>query len=139
MTSCNFLNVNPIHDGHFSGCSWMGRVKRPPLPKICHTYPTLMKLGTVIPHLKKIQKIYESFDTPPDFCWHQHFFTGIFSQHFFISVFSSAKMSTRGLPKITVFWNKGYDVIISFNDVTKKLFTTWYKLYCRCVHVTKVW
>ena len=25
-------------------------------PKICHTYPTTMKLGTVIPYLKKIQK-----------------------------------------------------------------------------------
>ena len=27
-----------------------------PLPKICHTYPTMMKLGTVIPYLKKFQK-----------------------------------------------------------------------------------
>ena len=26
--------------------------KRPLLPKICHTYPTIMKLGTVIPYLK---------------------------------------------------------------------------------------
>ena len=30
--------------------------KRPTLPKIRHTYPTMMKLGTVIPYLKKIQK-----------------------------------------------------------------------------------
>ena len=44
--------------------------------KICHTYPTMMKVGTVIPYLKKIQKIYESRDTPLEFCWHQHFFTG---------------------------------------------------------------
>ena len=29
-----------------------------PLPKICHLYPTMMKLGTVKPYLKKIQKIY---------------------------------------------------------------------------------
>ena len=35
----------------------------PPLPKICHTYPAIMKLGTVIPNLKKIQKIYELPDT----------------------------------------------------------------------------
>ena len=27
-----------------------------PLPKICHTYATMMKPGTVIPYLKKIQK-----------------------------------------------------------------------------------
>ena len=26
------------------------------LPKICHTYPKMIKLGTVIPYLKKIQK-----------------------------------------------------------------------------------
>ena len=34
--------------------------KKAPLPKNCHTYPTMMKLGTVIPNLKKIQKIYAS-------------------------------------------------------------------------------
>ena len=42
--------------------------KRPPLPKICHTYPTMMKFGTVIPYLKEIRKINESRDTHPDFC-----------------------------------------------------------------------
>ena len=40
---------------------WGG--KKVPLPKTCHTYPTMMKLGTVIPYPKKIQKIYESRDT----------------------------------------------------------------------------
>ena len=43
---------------------WGGGGKKAPLPKIYHTYPTMMKLGTVIPYLKKIQKIYESRDTP---------------------------------------------------------------------------
>ena len=33
-------------------------VKRLPLPKMSHTYLAMMKLGTVIPYLKKIQKIY---------------------------------------------------------------------------------
>ena len=33
----------------------------------------------------------------------------------------SAKMATPGLLKITVFWNKGYDVIVSVNDVTNKI------------------
>ena len=42
-------------------------------PKISHTYPTIMKLGTFITYLKKIQKIYESRDTTAEFCWHQHF------------------------------------------------------------------
>ena len=44
--------------------------KKDPLPKICDTYPAMMKLGTVTPYLEKIQKIYESRDT------HQHFFYG---------------------------------------------------------------
>ena len=30
--------------------------KKIPLPKICHTYPTMMKVGTVTPPLKKIKK-----------------------------------------------------------------------------------
>ena len=55
---------------------WGGGAKRPPLPNICHTYPTMMKFGTVIPNLRDIQKIHKSRDTPPNFCLHQHFFSG---------------------------------------------------------------
>ena len=33
----------------------------------------------------------------------------------------SAKKATSGLLKITVFWNKDYDVIIPVNDVTNKI------------------
>ena len=58
------LNFNPILDGPFRSCSWMRGSKRLPLSKICRAYPTLMKLGTVIPYLKKIQKIHKSHDTP---------------------------------------------------------------------------
>ena len=53
------LNFNHIPDGLFRGCSRMGvGAKRLPLPKIYHTYPTMMKLCTVMPYLKKIQKLY---------------------------------------------------------------------------------
>ena len=49
---------NSIQDEPFRGCSRMGGLKSHPPPpflfKICHTYPTMMKLGTVIPYLKKI-------------------------------------------------------------------------------------
>ena len=44
-----------------------GEGQKAPLSKICHTYPTLMKLGAVIPYLKKIQKIHKSRDTPIEF------------------------------------------------------------------------
>ena len=48
----------------------------------------------------------------------------------------SAKIATPGLLKITVFWNKGYGVIISVDDVTKKILS---RDYYSCVYVTKVW
>ena len=68
---------NPIQDGLFRDCSRIGGgAFLPPLPKIRHTYPTAMKLGTVISYLRKIQKMYKSRDTSLEFCWHQHFFTG---------------------------------------------------------------
>ena len=34
----------------------------------------------------------------------------------------SAKMATPGLFKITIFSNKGYDLIIPVDDVTKKFY-----------------
>ena len=46
---------NPIQVGNFRGCSRMrGGGKKAPLPKTCHAYHTMMKLGT--PYLNKIQK-----------------------------------------------------------------------------------
>ena len=46
---------------------WEGG-KKASLPKICHTYPRMMKRGTVIPYPKKIQKVYDSRVTPLEFC-----------------------------------------------------------------------
>ena len=76
MTSVNhFLfmdDLNLIQDGFFRGCSRMGgggkKIPPPPPPKTCHTYPTMIKLGTVIPYLKRTQKLYESRDTSLEFC-----------------------------------------------------------------------
>ena len=70
-----FLNLFRI--GFFGAAQGCGVGKKAPLPKICHTYPTMMKPGTVIPYLKKFQKLYESCDTPLDFCWHQNFLAEI--------------------------------------------------------------
>ena len=67
----NHTAFNTIQDGIFLGYSRMGA---PLLPKIRHTYPTMMKLGTVIPYLRKTQKMYKSRDTSLEFCQHQHFF-----------------------------------------------------------------
>ena len=108
-----------------------------------------MKIGTVIPYLKKIQKMYEPRDTLLDFCWHQHFspviskfcyikkyivFLCIISNSFnFFWVFKdclinmvailmmSAKMASLGLVKIKVLWTKVYDVIIYFHEISNKI------------------
>ena len=57
-------DFNPIQDGLFWGCSWIGGgAFWPPLPKISHTYSTTIKLGTVIPYLRKIHKMYKLRDT----------------------------------------------------------------------------
>ena len=63
--------------GFFGATHGWGRgAKMLLLPKICHPYPAIMKLGTVIPSLMKIQKVYESRDTTLEFSWHEDFFTG---------------------------------------------------------------
>ena len=67
MSNWSWICLKPIQDGHFGAAHGRRGAKKAPFPKICHTYPTMLKLGTVIPDLKKI--------TPSDFCWHQHFFT----------------------------------------------------------------
>ena len=52
--------------GLFGAAHGWGTVfgKKVPLPKIYYTYPVTIKLGIVIPYLKKIQKTCESRDTP---------------------------------------------------------------------------
>ena len=46
--------LNPIPDGLFQAAhGWRGKA---PLPKICQTYLTIMKLGTLTTYLKKIIK-----------------------------------------------------------------------------------
>ena len=53
--------------GFFGAAYGRGGTKRPPSLKSV-THPTMMKLGTVIPHPKTIQKMYELRDTPFEFC-----------------------------------------------------------------------
>ena len=65
--------INLIQDGPFRSCSRMRGPRRPPLSKICYTYPAIVRLGRVIPCLKKLEKIYESHGTSVEFRWDQHF------------------------------------------------------------------
>ena len=54
--------------GTTHGRVWEGGGKKLHLSKICHTYPTMMQLGTVIPYPKKLQKINKSRDTLFELC-----------------------------------------------------------------------
>ena len=47
-----YLTFKSIPHGPFRGCSRM-EAKRPHVPKICYTYPTMMKLITVVPYYPK--------------------------------------------------------------------------------------
>ena len=71
----DLLEPYPYSGWAFSGLLTDGGEQKgtPTVPKICHRYPSMMKLGTVIPHLKKIQKICESRDISPEFCLRQYF------------------------------------------------------------------
>ena len=40
--------------GAAHGGGWRGGNIKSPLPKICHTFTTMMKVGRIIPHLKNI-------------------------------------------------------------------------------------
>ena len=50
----------------FFGAAHLGGKKVLSLKSV--TYSTMMKLGTVIAYVRKIKKIYESRDTPLEFC-----------------------------------------------------------------------
>ena len=50
------ISLNVFRIGYFGAAHGWGRAKKTSLlTKICHIYPTMIKLGTVIPYLKKIQ------------------------------------------------------------------------------------
>ena len=88
--------------GFYGGAQGWG--KSPPLHKICHTYPTMVKLRTVIPYLRKIENIYESRKTLLEF----NFLTFLESLKIVLInmvtiLMTSAKMVTPALVKIQIF------------------------------------
>ena len=56
----------------FWAAHWWGKAKKAHLPKMCHIYPTMMKLGIVTSYLKKIQAFWFSaswIGLKPDTYW----------------------------------------------------------------------
>ena len=66
--------INPIQDGLFWGCSRMGGQKGPPSLKSVKLILQWSNLAQLYLTQRRSKKIYESRDTPLEFCWHQHFF-----------------------------------------------------------------
>ena len=72
------LNLLPLWTSVVSCCLTLFRIdlfrgshewgaKMPPFPKTCHTYPRMIKVGTVISHLRKIQKYIDHVKHPFSF------------------------------------------------------------------------
>ena len=62
--------------GIFGAAHGCGGGQKGPFPKISHTYPAIMKLGTVIPYLKKIQKYMNHVTQPLKYADINIFLTG---------------------------------------------------------------
>ena len=57
------ISLTLFRMGFFGAAHGCGRAKKTSLlPKICHTNPTMIKLGIVILYLKKIQKLTDKKD-----------------------------------------------------------------------------
>ena len=134
------VSINPFQDGLFRGCSQMRGAFLLPLPKIRHANPTMMKLGTVRPYLRNIQKMYKSRGARLGFYWHQIGFPYIISIFFFFFNFLESlvivlihmviilMMSAKWLwPHNFCLWRH------------QQNFITWFEWYYSCGHVTKVW
>ena len=70
------MYINHIQDGVFRAAHGWSGGKKTRLPKICHTYPITMKLGTVIRYLKKIQRLLNHMTHPLSSADISAFFTG---------------------------------------------------------------
>ena len=61
------VELNPIQDGPYRGCSRMGEALKP-LSLKSVIYLTMIKLDIGIPYLNKIQNVYKLRDAPLEFC-----------------------------------------------------------------------
>ena len=109
----SFGTLTLFRMGFFGGCSRMGGCKKATLPKICPTFSAMMKLGKIIPFLKKIPKIYELRDTSHESCWHQQFFTRNQKFYYIKKYMYRLRFDTKFL------------IILTFHCLIKKLQFWW--------------
>lgn len=70
----HYVNSSLLSMEPFAGTHGCGS-KRHPLNEMSNTYPTMIKLPTVMLYLKKIQRNFKSCVASFKICWHQLFFT----------------------------------------------------------------
>ena len=92
----------------------------------------MMKLGTVVPYQRKIQKMYKSRLT-------FFYFLKIVLISMVTILMTSAKMGTLCLLKIKVFWYEIYNVIIFSHDVTNKIILRDSNYIAEVVMQPKIW
>ena len=148
---------------NFLTLSWMSfleLLKDVKVPKICHTYPTTMKFGTVvIPYLNEDPKIYKSPDASLELSWHHHFFIPEISNFCFVRKCRwNLHFYTYSLILLTFWVLSCFNYMIATFMMPSKLDTPgllkitvcWKKdynvmisfshiLYCGCGQMSKIW
>ena len=151
----NCLCFNPFQDRHFRDCSPMwegGKKTSTPFPKVSHTYLTKIKLETVIPYLKKIQKYMNHITHPLSSAANSISSREISNCRYvkkyrnwlsfntpFLRVFKCcfskfgynfddvSKIATLDLIKIKIFWNNGFIIRtkLKFCHVNQNVLLLW--------------
>ena len=139
------------------------------LTRMCHTYPTKMKLKTVILHLKKntkyindLKHTFSSADISifsleiPNFCCIEKNIYRLYFDTSFLNLLNFPEslkvvletmvlilMMSAILATLGILKKRYFKIKVitswSFPWGHQQSFITWLKLYCRCCQVIKVW
>ena len=100
--------------GYFGSARGWERTKMTSLlPKICHTYPTTIKLGTVLPYLKKIKKTNgkKRYQQSATFVVFRNFVMSDLKNSIFKMTFSKFKCSQNYLETSLPTWQSTFTIL----------------------------
>ena len=106
--------INVIQDWLFgSARGWERAKKTSLLPKICNTYPTTIKLGTVLPYLKKIKKTngQKRYQRSATFVVFRNFLMSDLKNSIFKMTFSKFKCRKNYLETSLPTWQSMFTII----------------------------
>ena len=108
------ISLTLFRIGYFgSARGWERAKKTSLLPKICHTYPTTIKLGTVLPYLKKIKKTngQKRYQRSATFVVFRNFLMSDLKNSIFKMTFSKFKCSQNYLETSLPTWQSMFTII----------------------------